>query len=254
MNLKLLIKKIFYFGFKFYCVYCKSNLRKLKPHGLTHIVLERLNVVGGKRSNNNKCPICNSTQRERLLYFYYTEILTPEIEKNVTETKLLHIAPEKNFSLLLQTNSNIKYYSGDKFESGYENSYEAPFVDICHTNFQDNFFDVIICNHVLEHVDSYQQALTEIKRILKKGGRALLQVPIANLLQHTYEDINVIDEKSREEKFGQRDHVRLFGKDYPNVLEESGFTVNQYSAKNISKENTYRYALDKDEILFEVIK
>ena len=111
----------------------------------------------------------------------------------------------------------------DKFEKGYEHSYDSPYLDICKTGLPDETFDIIICNHVLEHVDDYRMALKEIKRILKLGGRALLQVPIANLLPETIENTHLKTDQEREIRFGQRDHVRLFGLDYVQILEQAGF-------------------------------
>lgn len=250
-KLRNFLKKIYYSGYSFHCVYCKSNLRILKPHGLELDVLVKYDVIGGKRRDNNKCPICGSNDRERLLYFYYENVLKPLIKEKV---KLLHIAPESQFGRVLKQNSLIEYFSGDKFEVGYENSYKAEFIDICDTKLPSNEFDILICNHVLEHVENYNVALAEIKRILQPGGRAILQVPIAKLLSKTIEDTKITTFKEREEKFGQYDHVRLFGQDYSQILESAGFKVKQYTSSVLSDGQTTKFALNPDEILFEVEK
>lgn len=249
--IKNLLKKIYHFGLTFKCVYCKSNLSKLLPHGLTHPVLYQYDVVGGKRRLNNKCPICRCNDRERLLFFYYHNVIKPNLD---APKNLLHIAPEPHFSALLKSNNNIKYISGDKFEKGYETSYSAEYIDICDTKLPDEEFDFVICNHVLEHVTSYEVALAEIKRILKSGGKAVLQVPYAKLLTNTIEDLNTTSEKEREEKFGQYDHIRLFGLDYPNILKRAGFSVNQYTSAQLSNNQTHKFALNPDEIIFEIVK
>lgn len=248
---KKLLRNLYYSGFNYKCVYCNSNLRKLKPHGFNLPVLEKYDVIGGKRRENSKCPICGSNDRERLLYFYYKEILAPTINSNI---KLLHIAPERNFSIVLKNNPLIEYVSGDKFERGYENSYVADFLDICDTKLPSNQFDVIVCNHVLEHVINYQSALKEILRILKPNGRAILQVPIARLLEKTIEDTSLKTDKEREDSFGQYDHLRLFGKDYADILKQEGFQVNQYSSNQLCNNQVNKFALNPDEIIFEVIK
>jgi hypothetical protein len=178
-KIKTLLKKIFYFGLKYQCVYCKSNIRTLLPNGLTHKILYELDVIGGKRREHAKCPICGSKDRERLFYFYYLKRILPLTKS--TRIAMLHIAPEYHLSKILKANKNIDYKSGDKFESGYEGSYDSPFLDICKTGLPDNKFDVLMCNHVLEHVEDYTVALNEIKRILKPGGRTLLQVPISSI-------------------------------------------------------------------------
>lgn len=249
--IKILLKKTYYFGINHKCVYCNSFLNKLLPHGLDLPVLNTYNVIGGKRRENNKCPICRSNDRERLLYFYYQNIMMPSLKNGTT---LLHIAPEFNFANTLKSNKNIVYTSGDKYEKGYENSYKAEYIDICDTKLPEHSFDYIICNHVLEHVVSYQMALAEIKRILKPGGKAILQVPIGKLLKVTIEDTTLTSEKEREERFGQYDHVRLFGQDYSKILKEAGFSVREFKSGELCNNQEKKYALNPDEIIFEVTK
>lgn len=249
--LKLSLKKIYYFGLNHKCVYCSSNLKKLLPHGLNLPVLNQYDVIGGKRRDNNKCPICRSNDRERLLYFYYKTRMQPSL---VSSVSLLHIAPELNFANVLKSDKNIVYTSGDKYEKGYENSYKAEYIDICDTKLPNASFDYVICNHVLEHVISYQQALAEIKRILKPGGKAILQVPIGKLLQNTIEDTTLNSEKEREDKFGQYDHVRLFGQDYSLILKSAGFSVREYKSGELCNNQENKFALNPHEIIFEVTK
>jgi SAM-dependent methyltransferase len=227
-------------------------LRVLLPHGLCHEVLFKYDVIGGKRRDNNKCPICRSNDRERLLYFYFQNKIIPILENKYLT--LLHIAPEPNFSKHIKKFKNILYKSGDKFETGYENSYEASIMDICDTKLENDSIDILICNHVLEHVNSYQVALNEIKRILKPNGKAILQVPIGKLLNTTIEDLTLKNNLEREEKFGQYDHVRLFGQDYDTILTNAGFKVIKYTSQELSNNQYEKFALNPDEIIFEVTK
>jgi predicted SAM-dependent methyltransferase len=220
------------------------------PHGFYFSVLTDLNVVGGQRTNSAKCPFCYSTERERLLFFYYDKVIRKITNEH--KIKLLHIAPEKYFQKLLVNDGNIEHHSGDKYTEGY--NYDSPFLDICDTGFEKESFDIIICNHVLEHVDDYILALNEIKRILKTGGRAVLQVPIAKSLTITIEDTSAQSKEYREEKFGQYDHLRLFGLDYKNILESAGFKVNVFSSEFLSDNQVKKYFLNPDENLYEASK
>ncbi len=96
-------------------------------------------------------------------------------------------------------------------------------MDIHHMPFADNSFDSVLCNHVLEHVDSDLQALGEIRRVLKPGGWAILQVPFfAPVPEVTVEDPAIQSPREREIHFGQDDHVRKYGKDYSQRIERSG--------------------------------
>jgi ubiquinone/menaquinone biosynthesis C-methylase UbiE len=131
-----------------------------------------MNLMGGGY-RYSLCPRCHSTDRERLIYWYIvnkTNILN--LDKTIN---LLHVAPEKNLQKILKSFSNIEYVSGDL----------NPLVncdvilDIADMNFEDNFFDVIVCNYVLEHIIDDQKAMSELFRVLKTEGFAILQVPIS---------------------------------------------------------------------------
>lgn len=124
-------------------------------------------------------------------------------------------------------------------------------MDIRQMPFEDNTFDALICNHVLEHIDKELQATKEIYRVLKPGGWAILQVPLDISLEETYEDLEITNPKEREKLFGQYDHVRLYGKDYPSRLELSGLKV--YPDKLVEEldpELAERYRLDKTELVY----
>ena len=129
-------------------------------------------------------------------------------------------------------------------------------MDIHEIPFEDNSFDVVFCNHVLEHVNDDRKAVSEIKRVLKPGGWAILQIPFFHPIpEKTFEDITIKDPKKREELFGQDDHVRMFGKDYPNRLAESGLTViEEKLVFEMPREEVKKYALSQDEIIYRVEK
>jgi len=248
-KLKSVLKSVYYFGTRYKCTYCGSMLRKFNPIGLNLPILKEMQIVGGYRREEGRCPICRTSDRERLLYKYVFK----SGKINLKGIRVLHVAPEKNietvFRKLVATNK-IEYYSGDKFPDVY-NYHNVPELDITATNFSDNYFDLLLCNHVLEHIPNDIDAMKEIFRILKPGGKAILQVPVSKVLEKTYEDFSITEPTEREEKFGQYDHVRIYGQDYTDRLASSGFKVilenpvNMFGDKVIDKEG-----INKEEIIF----
>ena len=129
-------------------------------------------------------------------------------------------------------------------------------LDVTNINLPDNTYDVVICNHVLEHVDNVDKAFSEIKRILKLGGWAILMVPI-NPNVDTFEDSSVTDPKERERLFGQYDHVRQFGRDYADILQKAGFTVDAdrlYYEISENQRERMRLARPGEELDYRVVK
>lgn len=168
-----------------------------------------------------QCPWCGSTDKERLVWWYLSQILAPG-------QRILHIAPERNTRRRIQEIPNIEYTCGDKFygdprykDGRYDGVDE---VDITALPYADHSFDIIICNHVLEHVEDDVRALSELHRVLKPGGKAILQVPVSYSTK-TIEDPTAKTEEEHERVYGQRDHVRIYGTDYPARLEKAGFVV-----------------------------
>jgi len=161
--------------------------------------------------------------------------------------KLLHIAPEKNLQKIFKSFSHIKYISGDC------NSLMNCNIrlDITDMNFEDNFFDFIICNHVLEHIVDDRKAMCELFRVLRPKGFSILQVPISKKAKETLEDFSITSPEERERYFGQKDHVRIYGKDYRKRLEDVGFKVNLYDIKNdLSIQDIKKYGFNESEILY----
>lgn len=147
-----------------------------------------------------------------MIYWYITK--KSNILHSQKTIKLLYVAPEKNLQKVLKSFSHIEYISGDL-----NPSMNCDIIlDITEMNFEDNFFDIIICNHVLEHVKDDQKAMSELLRVLKSEVIAILQVPISKTARETFEDFSMTTPKGREKYFGQKDHVRMYGsKDYKNT-------------------------------------
>jgi len=234
-----------YVSSEFYCPFCKKHSKKFLPFGLNVPVLKEKNVVRGGYRLNAMCPHCHSTDRERLVYLYLENKSGALFARN-KRFKLLHVAPEKNLRKTLIAKPNIDYLSADL------NSPSSMVkMDITDIKYDDNTFDVVICNHVLEHIPDDQKAMAELYRVLKPGGWAILQVPISLSLNQTYEDPLVTSPEERERIFGQSDHVRIYAKDYRDRLEEVGFFVEVYSfAKEFGDSAIRKYGLSKDENIY----
>ena len=146
--------------------------------------------------------------------------------------------------------SNLEYVTADL---------ESPLadvkMDIRQMPFETDSFDVLLCNHVLEHIDDEAKALAEIKRVLKPGGWAILQVPVDYQRETTYEDPTVTDPKDREKRFGQYDHLRVHGRDYPRRLQNAGFRVDQHDFLSDFNEADIQYfRLPEKEIIYVCYK
>lgn len=206
-----------------------KSYRKFLPYGYVN------------QRDNALSPGTLSLERHRLLWLY----LNNETNFFSKTLKVLHIAPEQCFYNLFKNLKNINYTTFDL------NSPLADIKgDICNLPFKENSFDFILCNHVLEHINDDKKAMKELYRVLNKNGTAILQVPINQKSSKTFEDSSIVDKKERIEKFGQYDHIRLYGLDYFKKLESFGFKVDplKYS-KEFTENEIIKYGLIKDEII-----
>jgi predicted SAM-dependent methyltransferase len=221
--------RIFYIGNKVECPICGGHFKNFLPYG-----------VKGRR--NALCPKCLSLERHRLLWLFLknkTNFFTENL-------KVLHVAPEQPVYKKFRKMKNLVYTTADL------NSPIADVkLDIQNIPFDDDSFDVVICNHVLEHVKDDKKAMSEIFRILKKDGFALLQVPIDVNRKKTFEDPTITDPKERERLFWQKDHLRLYGMDYADKLRNYGFTVKEEKyTQEIGKKLVDKYRLFNNEVVY----
>ena len=217
-----------------------------------------------KQRNNVLSPSTLSLERHRLLWlylknetdFFQSEPVSDSQVSNSNRVKLrdaeinsalkvLHFAPEQAFYKLFRKQKNLDYTTTDLF---------SPLADvkadICNLPFNDNQYDVILCNHVLEHIPDDTKAMQELYRVLKPGGMAILQIPQDLKREVTFSDDTITDQKERAKIFGQYDHVRIYGRDYFDKLRSIGFTVieEDYTHK-IAPELVEKYCLAKGEII-----
>jgi SAM-dependent methyltransferase len=162
------------------------------------------------------CPRCGSLGRQRVDWLF----LTSRTDLLEGSKRVLHVAPEDCFARSLERLPNISYLSAD-----YDSALAMERMDITDIDYPDESFDVVLCNHVLVYVAADRQAIREILRVLRGGGWALLQVPIDLSRETTFEDPRITDPRERHRVFGQYDHVRVYGRDYLQRLEDAGFEV-----------------------------
>ncbi len=190
---------------------------------------------------NALCPGTLSLERHRLLWLY----LDRETNFLSSNLKVLHVAPEQVFYKKFKKLKNWEYFTFDL---------NSPIADIkgdlISTNFKDEYFDLIICNHVLEHIEDDKSALDEMYRILKYNGISILQVPINVKRENTFEDLSIKSKIQREKYFGQYDHVREYGLDFKDRVEQAGFKVEMINySKKISEDLVIKYGLMKDDLI-----
>lgn len=195
----------------------------------------------GTQRNNVLSPSTLSLERHRLLWLY----LQNETDFFTAPKSVLHFAPEQAFYKRFRKLSHLNYVTTDL------NSPLADIkADICDLPFKDNEFDIILCNHVLEHIPDDTRAMNELYRIMKPGGYGIFQVPQDLSREKTFEDNSITDPKERAKIFGQYDHVRIYGQDYFDKLRYIGFKVNavDYTAQ-LPEQDILKYCLAKGELI-----
>jgi SAM-dependent methyltransferase len=226
----LRIIALFYRGNRFEDPIDGRKYRKLLPYG-------RINS-----RPNALAPHSMSLERHRLLWLYLKE-RTNFFTANLN---VLHIAPEYCFIKRFSKMKNLNYITADL-----NSPWAKVKLDVQNIPFPINEFDVIICNHVLEHVPDDKKAMSELFRVLKPGGFGIFQVPLDISLDKTYENSSINTPELREKHFGQRDHLRSYGKDYAQQLRNAGFMVIEDSfVKNLPKNIVERYALPAEEVIY----
>jgi len=226
----LKVVSLFMRGNKVTCPICDISYRKFLPYG-------RLNP-----RSNALCPDSLSLERHRLMWLYLKE----KTNFFTADLKVLHIAPELCFIEIFKGMENLDYTTADL---------ESPLaeikMDVHDIPFEDGSFDVVFCNHVMEHVDDDIKAMSEINRVLRPSGWAIIQSPQDYSREETLEDPSITDPKERERIYWQSDHVRLFGMDYGKRLEKAGFKVTEdHYVMELPEETVARYALPAKEIVY----
>ncbi|MEO5584001.1 MAG: methyltransferase domain-containing protein [Flavobacteriales bacterium] len=230
-------------GSRYLCPFCGFRSKDFALTGKDYPVLIEKQVIGAG-IRRGACYQCSSSDRERLIYAYLKHKLN--IFEKPERVSILHLAPELRLTKVLLRSGFGKYICGDLFTEGYIRPEHAQNMNVLDIPYPDNSFDLVICNHLLEHVPNDLDAMKELLRVLKVGGEAILQVPISKNSAKTIEDWSVITPEGRASAFGQFDHVRIYGQDYTERLTSAGFLVERM---NISKEYP-SYGLAEEEDIF----
>lgn len=226
---------LFYLGSKVQCPVCDHRYREFLPYG-------RINS-----RPNALCPNCLSLERHRLIWLFLNQKTNFFSEK----LNVLHIAPEHCFMKRFEKQHGEKYITAD-----IESPLAKVKMDVHQIPFGDNHFDVVLCNHVLEHVRDDIEVMKEFRRVLKPGGWAILQIPFfAPVPENTFEDNSITDPREREKIFGQDDHVRKYGRDYPQRIAQSGLTpVEDRFSAEFSPEQAFHFGVSRGEVIYKAVK
>jgi len=209
--------------------------RKMLPYGR---VRTRVNALA---------PHSLSLERHRSLWIFLSE----STEFFTSSSRMLHMAPEYCFIKRFRSVSTLDYVTGDL-----DSPWADHHFDVHNIPFEDSSFDIIMANHLMEHVDDDHAVLREFYRVLRPGGWGVLQVPIDWTNPNTEEDRSISDPSELERLYWQRDHLRLYGyEDYPNRLRSAGFVVEVIDMKEMLGAGRYeRYALGGEQWIFVVRK
>ncbi len=218
------------------CPVCGRRYRRFLPYGY------------GRMRPNALCPGCMALERHRLMHLYLrrrTDFYTPP-----PGVKVLHVAPEACFIKRFRKLLGAGYVTGDLFSPLADVK-----MDVQDIPFPDNHFDIVFCNHIMEHVDDDRRAMRELYRVLKPGGWGIIQSPVEHGRAETYEDASITSPEERSRHFGQYDHLRVYGADYPARLAEAGFNVTPEDfVATLTPSEIKLYALPGDETIFRVGK
>lgn len=215
------------------CPVCGTKRRKFLPYGY---VVSRDNAL---------CPNCLSLERHRLLWLW----LQRESDLFERRPRLLHVAPE----VCLMRHLRRAYVEGGNETDYVTADLESPLADL-HFDIQliplaDESFDVIFCNHIMEHVEDDLRAMRELYRVMRRGGWGVILSPVELDRATTFEDDSITDEAERTRIFGQYDHRRVYGRDYADRLREVGFEVEDLDyAASLSPDERNRFALPTDHL------
>ncbi len=224
------------------CVMCGNNILFWEFCGEDNYLFSKKQVIGAGR-RKGLCPVCGAMDRTRYVYYIlekYTDIFE--------EKSVLHFAPERPLEDIFRR--KVKEYITADVQDGMADMV----VDITQMQFEDEKFDYIVCNHVLEHILDEKKAFDEVKRCLKKHGKLVVTVPIC-WDEKTYEDSGIVTEKDREKYYGQVDHVRLYGNDIEERFAAHGWVVYSYKSEEVVEaSNLKRYGFIEGDCVFVLEK
>jgi SAM-dependent methyltransferase len=240
-----------YLGQTFCCPICETRLRAFKPLTPRYEKLTReagyypLSRIETFNAAAYYCPSCDATDRERLYALYLERILASLDPRH--GYRLIEFAPGSALHTMLARSPLIDYRSADLFRHSVDDR-----VDISDMrNYPDGSIDILLCSHILEHVDDDRKAMREIARVLRSDGFAIVMVPLVHGVDETNEDPTIITPQARWKHFGSDDHVRQYGKrDFVARLLAAGLSVEQLSAADFGDDAFRRAGIAPDSVLY----
>lgn len=234
-----------------WCCVCKTAVDRFHPYrgGWAEAPpLMSILEITGSDIDNFSCPECAAHDRERHLLLYLERLGLLDQLKGAA---ILHFAPEKRLSRIIDGLVPLRYVKADL----YPVDATIEKVDMLNIPYEAESFDFVFANHVLEHVADDAKALSELRRVLKTGGRAILQTPYSGKLHATFQDPGVDSDEARLQIYGQEDHVRLYGLDIFDRFSAAGFRSEiQTHAGLLSDIDPVKYGVNVHEPLFHFIK
>lgn len=237
-----------YAGEGYTCNVCRTMYRKFvadHPTKENKAAIENNHVIAGY-GEDIICPNCMSTARERLIIAYLND------EVDIERKNILHLSPEKNIYNFLKGKASV--ITADLLPGFYRSvDKQVQQENATQLSFADNSFDLVIANHILEHIPGDRKAMQEIYRVMKPAAMAILQVPYSETIANTIEDPLINDPVKQSSLFGQNDHVRIYAlNDYVKRLKEAGFNVEILAEKELEKH--LKFAIQKNEKLLKISK
>jgi predicted SAM-dependent methyltransferase len=220
------LRVIYYKGKKFTCPICNYQASQFLAYGTDNEAVKKYNIIPMGYRKYAICPKCYSKDRERLIYLFIQSLL----KKNLIgyNSKIIHFAPEKSIEKNLFRKKFSNYITADIFGNNVDFN-----LDLQNLSFTQSNFDLVICNHVLEHIDDDTKALENIFNLLSPYGLAILQVPFSKKIKKDFKIDNVDSNEDRLKFYGQEDHVRIYSEiEYVEKLKKAGFKVEIDDMKN----------------------
>ncbi len=228
---------------KCFCDLCNSYIDSFQPGSIVDNIdlFKKHHVIGAGYRKNMYCPVCNGDDRSRWVLYCLSKYSGIFKEK----CSVLHFAPENKIEAKIRANKECDYYSGDIILNR-----AMHYVDITRIQFKDNYFDYIILNHVMEHIENEGDAVKEIIRVLKPDGMIIMSFPICTDMVTQENKNRNLSENERLLLYGQTDHFRLYGNDFRNRFEDYGLSIEVFSPQDkLSNSDIEKYGLICDDTL-----
>lgn len=238
----IFIRKVYYTGNAYFCPICNRKSRKFLQYGKNNKSILRYKIISNGKRENCICPNCFSKDRERLLFLFFSYFKNKlYINEN---SSILHFSPEKTLTNYFFRKHFTNYKTSDFFDK------KANFkIDLENTLNHEKKYDLIICNHVLEHIHNDSQALDNINNLLKNGGHAILLTPYSELIDDDIYLGKSLTNKQKLEFYGQNDHVRVYSKkNLIKKIEYAGFDLKLMKREDFCSINKKMGLIEEEKI------